>query len=76
MGALETRAVIHAGGNDDLCPVSAVPRPPAVLAGYLAPVWTEEHALTLIRRLPQEGTSELIAAGPAGQGAGGASRPP
>jgi transposase len=33
------------------------------LAGYLAPVWTEAQALTMIHRLPQEGTSELIAAG-------------
>jgi hypothetical protein len=33
------------------------------LAGDLAPVWTEEHALTRIHRLPQAGTSELIAAG-------------
>jgi transposase len=62
-GALETRGFIHAGGDHDLCPVSEVQLPPAVLAGYLAPVWTEEHALTLIHRLPQEGTSELIAAG-------------
>jgi transposase len=63
MGALETRGCIHAGGDHYLCPVSEVQLPPAVLAGYLAPVWTEEQALTMIHRLPQEGTSELIAAG-------------
>jgi transposase len=63
MGALETRGVIHAGGDHYLCPLSEVQLPPAVLAGYLAPVWTEEQALTMIHRLPQEGTSELIAAG-------------
>ncbi len=63
MGALETRGFIHAGGDDYLCPLSEVQLPPAVLAGYLAPVWTEEQALTMIHRLPQEGTSELIAEG-------------
>ena len=62
-GALETRGVIHAGGDHSLCPWSEVQLPPAVVAGYLAPVWTEEQALTMIHRLPQEGTSELIAEG-------------
>jgi transposase len=63
MGALETRGFIHAGGDHYLCPLSEVQLPSAVLAGYLAPVWTEEQALTMIHRLPQEGTSELIAEG-------------
>jgi transposase len=63
MGALETRAVIHAGGDDYLCPLSEVQLPPAVLAGYLAPVWAETQALTMIHRLPQEGVPELIAEG-------------
>jgi transposase len=63
LGALETRGVLHAGGDHDRCPLSEVQLPPAVLAGDLAPVWTEAHALTLLHRLPQEGTSELIAEG-------------
>jgi transposase len=63
MGALETRAFIHAGGDGYLCPLSEVQLPPAVLANYLAPVWTGPQALTMIHRLPQEGTPELIAEG-------------
>jgi transposase len=63
MGALETRALIHTGGDSYLCPVSEVQLPPAVLAGYVAPVWLGKHALTMIHRLPQEGTPELIAEG-------------
>ena len=63
MGALETRAYIQAGGDYYLCPLSEVQLPPAVLAGYLAPVWTGEQGLTLIHRPQQEGTPELIAEG-------------
>ena len=44
--ALETRAFIHAGGDDYLCPLSESQLPPAVLADYLAPVWTGEQALS------------------------------
>ena len=63
MGALETRASIHAGGDDYLCPLSEPHVPPAVLADYLAPVWTEEQALTRIHRTQPGGPSQLIAAG-------------
>jgi transposase len=63
MSALETRACIHAGGDYYLCPLSERQVPPAVLASYLAPVWTDTQALTMIHRLPQGGTSELIAEG-------------
>jgi transposase len=62
-GALETRAFIHAGGDDYLCPLSEVQRPPAVLAGYLAPVRAETPVLTMMHRLPQEGVPALIAEG-------------
>jgi transposase len=62
-GALETRAFIHAGGDDYLCPLSEVQRPPAVLAGYLAPAGAETQALAMIHRLPQEGVPELMAEG-------------
>jgi transposase len=63
MGALETRASIHAGGDDYLCPLSETHLPPAVLADYLAPVWTEEQALTRIHRTQPGGPSQLIAEG-------------
>jgi transposase len=63
MGALETRAFIRAGGDDYLCPLSEVQLPPAVLAGYLAPVGAEMQAVTMIHRLPQEGVPALIAEG-------------
>jgi transposase len=38
MAALETRALLQAGGDDDLCPLSEIQVPPAVLTSYLAPV--------------------------------------
>jgi transposase len=63
MAALETRASLQAGGDYYLCPLSERQVPPAVLAGYLAPVWTEAQALTLIHRAPPGGTSQLIAEG-------------
>jgi transposase len=63
MGALETRACIQAGGDYDLCPWSAIPLPPVVLASYLAPVWSGPQALSAMHRPSQEGTPELIAEG-------------
>jgi transposase len=63
MAALETRAFLQAGGDDYLCPLSESHVPPAVLASYLAPVWTEEQTLTLIHRAQPGGTSKLIAEG-------------
>jgi transposase len=63
MGALETRAFIQAGGDYYLCPLSEIQLPPVVLAGYLAPVWTGEQALTVLHRPQQDGTPEPIAEG-------------
>ena len=63
MGALETRAFIQAGGDYYLCPLSEIQLPPAVLSGYLAPVWSGEQALTVILRPQPGGTPELIAEG-------------
>jgi transposase len=63
MNALETRAYIHAGGDDYLCPLSERHLPPAVLADYLAPVWAEEQTLTVMHRAPPGGPSKLIAEG-------------
>jgi transposase len=63
MGALETRACIQAEGDYYLCPLAERQLLPTVLAGYLAPVWTGEQALTRIRRPQQDGTPELIAEG-------------
>jgi transposase len=62
-GALETRAYIQAGGDDDVCPLAEVQLPPAVLAGDLTPVWTGEHALTLMHRQPPGRPPEQIAEG-------------
>jgi transposase len=63
MAALETRAFLQAGGDSYVCPLSETQLPPAVLASSLAPVWTEEQALTLIHRAQPGGTSKLIAEG-------------
>ena len=63
MGALETRAFLQAGGDYYLCPLSEVQLPPAVLAGYLAPVWTGEQALSVIHRPQPGGPPERIAEG-------------
>ena len=46
-----------------MCPLSESQLPPVVLAGYLAPVWTGEQALSLIHRQQQDGTRERIAEG-------------
>jgi hypothetical protein len=63
MGARETRALLHAGGADELCPGSEGQRPPAVLAPARAPVWTGPPAWTMLHRLPQEGPPERSAEG-------------
>jgi transposase len=63
MGALETRAFLHAGGDDYVCPVSERHLPPAVLADDLAPVWAEEQTVTVMPRAPAGGPSPRIAAG-------------
>jgi transposase len=63
MGALETRAVVQAGGDYYLCPLSELQVPPTVLVTYLAPVWTGAQRLTPIHRVPANGRQELIAEG-------------
>jgi transposase len=63
LGALEPRACIQAGGDDSLCPLSAIQLPPVVLASDLTPVWSGQQALTAIHRPAQEGTPALIAEG-------------
>jgi len=63
MGALETRAVLQAGGDYYLCPLSEIQLPPEVLASYLAPVWTGEQAVPPIYRPHAGGKPELIADG-------------
>jgi transposase len=63
MAALETRAFIQAGGDTYLCPLSATQLPSAVLADYLAPVWTGEQPLRLLHRTPPGGPPERIAEG-------------
>jgi transposase len=63
MGALDTRACVHAGGDAYLCPLSELQVPPAVLATYLAPVWTGDQPLTPIPRGPASGQPVVIAEG-------------
>jgi transposase len=63
MSALETRACLQAGGDYYLCPLSERQLPPALLASYLEPVWTEEQALTGIYCPRQDGTPERVAEG-------------
>jgi transposase len=63
LGALEPRAFIHAGGDDSLGPLSELHVPPAVLAAYLAPVWTGEPAVTPLSRVQANGERELSADG-------------
>jgi transposase len=63
MGALETRAFLQAGGDYYLCPLSERQLPPALLADYLAPVWTGAQAVTVIHRPQPGGAPELIAEG-------------
>jgi transposase len=63
MGALETRAFIHAGGDAYLCPLGKKQLPPEVLDSYLQPVWSQEQRLTPVHRLGEDGSSEQIAEG-------------
>jgi transposase len=63
MGALETRASLQAGGDCYLCPVSQIQLPPAMLAGYLAPVQAGLQPLTLIPREQATGLPEVLAEG-------------
>jgi transposase len=63
MGALQTRAFVHAGGDYYLCPLGLIQLPADVLCRYLAPVWTEEQVLTPIYRQRENGDQEQIAAG-------------
>ena len=63
MAALETRAVIHAGGDAYLCPLSERQVPPETLQEYLAPVWTGDRPLTAITREKANGAQELLAEG-------------
>jgi transposase len=63
MAALETRAVLHAGGDHYLCPLSERQLPPTLLADDLVPVWAGEQAVTVIHRAPPGGTAKLLAEG-------------
>jgi transposase len=48
MAALETRAVIHQGGDYYLCPLPARQLPAAALDAGLAPVWAGEQPLAVL----------------------------
>jgi len=63
MGALETRAFTHAGGDFYLCPLSETQLPPEILENYLAPIWSEAQDLTDIYRQKENDEQECIAEG-------------
>jgi transposase len=63
MASLETRAFVQAGGDFYLCPLPETQLPPGTLEAYLAPVWTEEQALTPVYREKATGEQERIAEG-------------
>ncbi len=63
MAALETRAMLQAGGDFYLCPLSATQLPAEELAAYLQPVWTKQQALQPIERETVAGKVEVIAVG-------------
>lgn len=63
MSALATRAVLQAGGDFYLCPLSEVQMPADRLEKVLAPVWSGEQALTPIYREQEDGERECIAEG-------------
>ena len=63
MGALHTRAVLHAGDDLYLMPLSALQLPETELHTYLQPVWTGEQTLTPVYRPRANGLPELIAEG-------------
>jgi len=60
MGALETRAGVHAGGDFYLCPLAAVQVPPALLTQYLSEARAQGPALR-VERTKADGTVEVIA---------------
>ena len=45
MGALSTRAFLHAQGDYYLCPLASKQSPEEVLQAYLEPVWAGERSL-------------------------------
>lgn len=61
MGALQTRAFTHAGGDFYLCPLAETQLSPEQLQGYLTPVWSGEQPLTDIYQETEEGAPEPIA---------------
>jgi transposase len=60
MGALETRAGVHAGADFYLCPLSAVQVPPALLSEYLTEARASGPAIP-VERTKADGNVEVIA---------------
>lgn len=63
MGALETRAVVQAGGDFYLCPLAKTQMPDEELEKLLKPVWAGEQSLTVVYRNNEDGQPERIAEG-------------
>jgi transposase len=60
MGALDTRAYVHAGGDYYLCPLGQVQLPPAKLTEYLA---QSPGAPVTVSRATADGNEELLGSG-------------
>ncbi len=63
MGALETRAGIHAGNDLYLCPLSAMVVPPERLAHLLTEAWSRPEPCKAVERQAPNGKPQRIAGG-------------
>jgi transposase len=63
MASLETRALVQAGGDAYLCPLTAIQVSPAQWTALLAPVWAEEQPLETITREQSDGQALVVAEG-------------
>ena len=63
MGALETRAGIHAGKDFYLCPLSAVVVPPERLEQLLTQAWSRPELPNAVERQGADGKTQRIAEG-------------
>ena len=63
MGALQTRAGIHAGNDFYLCPLSAIVVPPERLSQLLTEAWSRPEPPKAVERQAAEGKPQRIAEG-------------
>ncbi len=63
MGALSTRAGIHAGNDFYLCPLSAIVVPPERLEQLLSEAWSRPEPPNVVERQATDGKTQRIAEG-------------